>query len=97
MGMMQGPATAPGAPPRMSAIAATSLGAVNEWDQKIGALQARGDLRARAAMDDTMIPGRTHTRFEQLHGGVPVWGAEVVRQADAAGTLTAFGNLYEGI
>ena len=97
MGMTQGPATAPDAPPRMSAIAATSRGAVNEWDQRIGALQARGDLRVRAAMDDTMIPGRTHTRLEQLHRGVPVWGAEVVRQSDGAGTLTAFGNLYEGV
>jgi len=96
MGMMQGPA-APAARPRMNAIAATSLGAASEWDQKIGALSVRGDLRVRVTMDDTMIGGRTHTRFEQLHRGVLVWGAEVVRQSDNAGTLTAFGNLYEGI
>jgi thermolysin len=81
----------------MSAVSATSGAAVSEWDQRIGALEARGELRVRTTMEDTMIAGRTHTRFTQLHRGVPVWGAEVVRQSDDAGTLTAFGNLYEGI
>jgi thermolysin len=28
---------------------------------------------------------------------VPVWGGELVRQSDAAGTLTVFGTFYEGI
>ncbi len=95
MGMMQGPARE--TRPRMSEIRAMSGAAVSEWDQRIGALEARGELRVRATMDDTMIAGRTHTRFRQLHRGVPVWGAEVVRQSDDAGALTAFGNLYEGI
>ncbi len=95
MGMMQGPALE--TRPRMSAVSATSGAAVSEWDQRIGALEARGNLRVRATMEDTMIAGRTHTRFTQLHRGVPVWGAEVVRQSDDAGVLTAFGNLYEGI
>lgn len=95
MGMMQGPAAE--TRPRMSEVRAMSGAAVGEWDQRIGALEARGELRVRATMDDTMIAGRTHTRFRQLHRGVPVWGAEVVRQSDEAGALTAFGNLYEGI
>jgi len=95
MGMMQGPATEPR--PRMSAVAATSRAAISEWDQKIGALVGRGELRVRDTMEDTMLAGRTHTRLEQLYKGVPVWGGEIVRQDDAAGTLTVFGNLYEGI
>ncbi len=95
MGMMQGPATDPR--PRLSAVAATSRTAISEWDQKIGALTGRGELRTRSRVDDTMLAGRTHTRFEQLYKGVPVWGGEIVRQDDAAGTLTVFGNLYEGI
>ena len=95
MGMMQGPS--PDARARMSAISATSGAALGEWDQRIAALESRGDLRVRATMEDTMLAGRTHTRFTQLHRGVPVWGAEVARQSDDAGTLSAFGNLYEGI
>jgi bacillolysin len=95
MGMMQGPPAAPG--PRLNAVAATSRAAISEWDQKIGALTRRGDLRVRSTIEDTMLAGRTHTRLEQLHQGVPVWGGELVRQDDAAGTLTVFGNLYEGI
>ncbi|MBX7187734.1 MAG: M4 family metallopeptidase [Vicinamibacteria bacterium] len=95
MGMMQGPATDPR--PRLSAVAATSRAAISEWDQKIGALTGRGELRTRSRVDDTMLAGRTHTRFEQLYKGVPVLGGEIVRQDDAAGTLTVFGNLYEGI
>ncbi len=95
MGMMQGPATE--TRPRMSAVAATSRTAISEWDQKIGALVGRGELRVRSTMEDTMLAGRTHTRLEQLYKGVPVWGGEIVRQDDAAGTLTVFGNLYEGI
>ena len=95
MGMMQGPATDPR--PRLSAVTATSRAAISEWDQKIGALTGRGELRTRSRVDDTMLAGRTHTRFEQLYKGVPVWGGEIVRQDDAAGTLTVFGNLYEGI
>jgi thermolysin len=95
MGMMQGPA--PETRPRMNAVNATSGAVLGEWDQRIAALEARGELRVRATMQDTMIEGRTHTRLAQFHQGVPVWGAEVARQTDAAGVLTVFGNLYEGI
>lgn len=55
MGMMQGPATETRA--RMSAVAATSRTAISEWDQKIGALVGRGELRVRDTMEDTMLAG----------------------------------------
>ncbi len=95
MGMVQGPAEGPG--PRISAVAATSRTAISEWDQKIGSLSRRGELRVLSTREDTMLAGRIHTRYAQLYQGVPVWGGELVRQEDAAGTLTVFGNLYEGI
>jgi thermolysin len=44
-----------------------------------------------------MLAGRRHERLEQLHRGVPVWGGEIARQSDDAGTLTVFGTIYEGI
>jgi Zn-dependent metalloprotease len=44
------------------------------------------------------VPGRAHERFEQLYHGVPVWGAELVRQSDdRAGTVSLFGRLYEDL
>ena len=95
LGMMQGPPA--DRPNGRTSVAATSRAAVSEWDQKIAALTTRGDLRASTTRQDTMIPGRSHTRFEQLYKGVPVWGGELVRQEDAAGTLTVFGGVYEGI
>ncbi len=95
MGMMQGPPA--DRPDGRTSVAATSRAAVSEWDQKIAALSTRGDLRVLTTREDTMIPGRTHTRLEQLYKGAPVWGGELVRQEDAAGTLTVFGGLYEGI
>lgn len=83
--------------PRQTVVAATSRTAIGEWDQKIAALSDRGDLRVQSVREDTMLAGRTHTRFAQLHRGVPVWGAEIVRQEDTAGTLSVFGSLMEGI
>ncbi|MEO5762089.1 MAG: M4 family metallopeptidase [Vicinamibacteria bacterium] len=95
MGMMQGPAT--DRAPHITAVAATSRSAVGEWDQRIGAMAARGDLRVFMTREDTLLPGRTNVRFEQLYEGVPVWGGELVRQEDAAGALSVFGNVLEGI
>jgi len=95
MGMYQGAAAGTG--PRAFAIAATSGPAVDEWDLRLGALAAGGDLRIHSTREDTMLPGRAHTRFDQFHRDVPVWGAQLVRQDDAAGTLSVFGVLHEGL
>ncbi len=67
------------------------------WDARIQALQSTGDLRLRQARADTLVPGRRHVRFVQLHFGVRVFGGELVRQSDSAGALSVFGALYEGI
>ena len=95
MGMMQGPVDVPKT--GMTAVSATTRAAISEWDQKIGALSTRGDLKVLSVREDTMLPGRTHTRYEQLYRGVPVWGGAVARQEDAAGTLSVFGGLFDGI
>ena len=58
---------------------------------------ASRQLVPRQTREDTMIPGRVHERLAQYHLGVPVFGGELARQSDAAGTLTVFGTLYEGI
>jgi bacillolysin len=66
-------------------------------DERVGQLVRAGALRLDRAEPDTVLPGRRHERFVQLHGGVPVFGGEVVRQSDAAGTVSVFGTYYEGL
>src|SRR5262245_58880736 len=78
-------------------VAATSLASAGEWSSRVEALVASRSLQVRQVREDTMIPGRRHERLAQLYRGVPVFGAELVRQSDAAGALTVFGTLHEGI
>lgn len=71
--------------------------AAHEWSARVERLIGSRALVSRQTRDDTMIPGRRHERLAQLHEGVPVFGGELVRQSDAAGTLSVFGTFYEGI
>jgi thermolysin len=86
-----------GAVERPLRVAAASGGALGEWSARVEGLLLSRELVARLTRDDTMIPGRRHERLVQLHRGVPVFGAELARQSDAAGTLSVFGTFYEGI
>ena len=82
---------------RAARVAASSGAALGEWSSRVDQLLASGELAVRLVRDDTMIPGRRHERLAQLHRGIPVFGGELVRQGDAASTLTVFGTFYEGI
>ena len=81
-------------PLRVAAAPGTALG---EWAGRVEDLLSSRDLVPRLTRDDTMISGRTHERLAQHHRGVPVFGGELARQSDAAGTLSIFGTLYDGI
>ncbi len=78
-------------------VSAASGGALAQWAARVDGLVASRQLVPRSVRDDTMIPGRRHERLVQHHLGVPVFGGELARQSDAAGTLTVFGTFYEGI
>ena len=82
---------------RAARVEASSGERLREWSGRVERLLAAGELAVRLTRDDTMIPGRRHERLAQLHRGVPVFGGELTRQSDAAGALTVFGTLYEGI
>jgi len=58
---------------------------------------AEGQLRTARLQDDTMAPGRVHERLAQHHAGVPVFGAELVRQIDGGTVRTISGRVFEGI
>ncbi|HUF25072.1 MAG TPA: M4 family metallopeptidase [Vicinamibacterales bacterium] len=74
------------------------LGALREWDRRVTADVRSGDLRRRSVREDTLIPGRSHERFDQYVRGVRVYGADIARQRTAAGqTVSVFGTIYDGI
>jgi bacillolysin len=78
-------------------IAAALPAEVAVWDARILSLLQAGELRERQFRADPLVPGRGHQRLEQLALGLPVFGGEVVRQADGHGTVSLFGTLYDGI
>lgn len=78
-------------------IAAVGAGEVREWDTYIGRLQQEGALRAEPTRPDTLMPERQHLRLTQLYRGVPVFGAQLVRQSADSEVLSIFGTLYDDI
>jgi bacillolysin len=64
---------------------------------RIAAMIADGRLRVARVHHDSMIQGRVHERLAQRHAGLPVFGAEVVRQIENGQVHSVFGRTYEGI
>jgi hypothetical protein len=47
----------------------------------------------RSAVRDPALPSRILERLQQFHNGVPIWGAEVVRDSDRGVVVAMFGEL----
>ncbi len=84
-------------PPRLMSIAADSIDELRQWDPLVDRLTREGSLTGRLPYDDPQIPGRRHEALIQFHDGVPVHGADVMRQIDRGSTVSIFGTLYAGI
>ena len=83
--------------PRTLTVSAVDARALGEWDRRVAALTAAGELVARWERPDTLVPGRRHLRLAQVHRGVRVDGGELVVQTAGVGTISVFGTLYEGV
>jgi Zn-dependent metalloprotease len=84
--------------PHAVRVRASSASQVEAAQGPIEGLMRAGDLRPRLVQEDTLMPGRRHQRLSQSYKGVPVWGAEVVRQIDAQGRVASiFGTYHAGI
>ncbi len=87
-----------GADPREIRLRASTALEIEAVAGPIENLVRSGELRVRLVQEDTLMPGRRHHRLAQSYKGVPVWGAEVVRQLDGQGrTLSIFGAYHQGI
>ena len=81
----------------LAAGGVSSLAALREADSLVDQLRRDGTLRLSASENDPLVPGRTHERFRQYHDGVPIFGAEVTRQAARGVTVSLFGTLRLGV
>jgi hypothetical protein len=63
------------------------------WDQFVTAQERAGALRVAQVVQDPSVPSRTIERLQQYYQGVPVWGAEVVRDSDRGVPVSIFGDL----
>lgn len=88
------PALAQGHEERIAASGGAEL--VN-WSARIQQMSDAGQLRLLRTREDTLVAGRTHRRFTQLHQGVPVWGGELVVQSAPGAVVSVFGTVYQAI
>jgi bacillolysin len=74
-------------------FAATTGNDLRTWDQFVTAQERSGGLRITQVVQDPSLPSRTLERLQQYHQGVPVWGAQVVRDSDRGVPVSMFGEL----
>lgn len=72
-------------------------GDMRAWDTRVDRLVRQGELVRVEDTADTLMPGRRHERFVQVHCGVPVFGADLARQTEAGRTVSIFGALYPAV
>ena len=84
--------------PREVRLRALSEAEVEQASGPVDSLIRSGELRVRQIQEDTLLPGRRHQRLAQTYRGVPVWGAEIVRQIDGQDRVVSiFGAYHSGI
>ena len=87
-----------GQEPRVRQVTAVTPGDLRTWDSQVDRLIRSRELEVRLDREDTLMPGRRHTRYRQMVNGVPVYGADIARQTDEKGlTVSIFGTLHEGV
>jgi thermolysin len=70
-----------------------ALADVRAWDTFVTAAERSGQLRVRSVSRDPSLPARLVERFQQYHEGVPIWGADVVRDSERGVPVSVFGIL----
>jgi len=65
--------------------------------QEVEAMLRAGRLVAARTQRDGQIPGRSHERLNQYHGGVRVFGGQLVWQKEGGLILSVTGSLYDGV
>jgi hypothetical protein len=81
--LMAAQSSQPAGARRSGVVAVTSQNGalLRSWDATVDAMRRSGELVLSRSRADTVLPGRTHERYEQYVNGVRVVGGEVTRQS----------------
>ena len=79
------------------AVAAVDASALRDWDDLVELELRAGGLRRYDARPNLYRPERRSERFAQYHEGVPVYGADLIRQTEAGVATAVLGTLFTGI
>ena len=84
-------------PDNRRTVAALDASTLREWDNIVERGFRAGDLRRYDSQPNLYLPGLQSERFAQYYEGVPVYGADLIRQTDAGVTTAILGTLFTGI
>src|SRR5688572_20078247 len=80
-------------PSSMLRISATTVNELRSWDQYVTAQVRIGDLRVVDVEQDPSLPSRRVERMQLYYQGVPIFGAQVVRDSESGVALSIFGEV----
>ena len=80
-------------PPSMVRIAATTVNDLRTWDGFVTAALRAGGLRSLRVEQDPSLPARLVERMQQYYQGVPIFGAQIVRDSDSGVAQSIFGEM----
>src|SRR5688572_28805641 len=81
----------------MRRIAATTVNDLRIWDQAVTVQLRIGDLRVMSVDQDPSMPSRRVERMQQYYQGVPIFGAEIVRDSESGVAQSIFGEVPQGL
>ena len=84
-------------PDNRQTVAAVDLSTLRDWDGVVDRELRAGGLRRYDSRPNLYLPNRQSERFAQYHEGIPVYGADLVRQTDAGVSTAILGTLFTGI
>ena len=84
-------------PDNRMTVAAVDASALRDWDNVVDGLDRAGGLRRYDSQPNLYLPGLQSERFAQYHEGIPVYGADLIRQTEAGVTTAILGTLFTGI
>jgi len=74
-------------------IKATTAAELRTWDGYVTGRERSGELQVMRSERDPSLPSRIVDRLQQYHQGVPVWGAQVVRDTTNGVPESIFGDI----
>ena len=78
-------------------VAAVDFASLRDWDDVVERELRAGGLRRYGTRPNLYRQDLRSERFAQHHEGVPVYGADLVRQTDGGVTTALLGTLFTGI